>query len=149
MKLRDLFSHWEQVHSDTLAVLDKFTDEELNISAYDGGMSVGGLALHIADAEEGWFRLIATRERDEWPSDFILENYPSKADIKSLLIKVHAKTTAYLETLTIDDLDTVIDSLWGQFSLRFIIWHVLEHEIHHRGELSLILGILGREGLDV
>ncbi|MCE7990102.1 MAG: hypothetical protein DYG89_53840, partial [Caldilinea sp. CFX5] len=35
------------------------------------------------------------------------------------------------------------------FSLGWIIWHVLEHEIHHRGELSLILGLLGREGLDV
>jgi uncharacterized damage-inducible protein DinB len=34
-------------------------------------------------------------------------------------------------------------------SLGWIIWHVLEHEIHHRGELSLILGLLGREGLDV
>jgi uncharacterized damage-inducible protein DinB len=30
-----------------------------------------------------------------------------------------------------------------------VIWHVLEHEIHHRGELSLIHGLLGREGLDV
>jgi len=35
------------------------------------------------------------------------------------------------------------------FTLRWIIWHVLEHEIHHRGELSLILGLLGHEGLDV
>ena len=35
------------------------------------------------------------------------------------------------------------------FTLRWIIWHVLEHEIHHRGELSLALGLLGREGLDV
>jgi uncharacterized damage-inducible protein DinB len=26
---------------------------------------------------------------------------------------------------------------------------VLEHEVHHRGELSLIHGLLGREGLDV
>jgi uncharacterized damage-inducible protein DinB len=29
-----------------------------------------------------------------------------------------------------------------------MLWHVVEHEIHHRGELSLILGLLGREGLD-
>ena len=35
------------------------------------------------------------------------------------------------------------------FSLQWIIWHVLEHEIHHRGELSFILGTLGRTGLDV
>jgi uncharacterized damage-inducible protein DinB len=33
--------------------------------------------------------------------------------------------------------------------LRSIIWHVLEHEIHHRGELSILIGLLGREGLEV
>ena len=36
-----------------------------------------------------------------------------------------------------------------QYTPAWIFWHVLEHEIHHRGELSLITGILGREGLDV
>jgi len=29
-----------------------------------------------------------------------------------------------------------------------MLMHTLEHEIHHRGELSLILGLLGRKGLD-
>ena len=29
---------------------------------------------------------------------------------------------------------------------QWIVWHVLEHEIHHGGELSLALGIYGVEG---
>ena len=29
-----------------------------------------------------------------------------------------------------------------------MIEHMIDHEIHHRGELSLILGLLGREGLN-
>jgi uncharacterized damage-inducible protein DinB len=135
MILSAFFSHWNQIHADTLAVIDKFSQDELTYTAYEGGMSVGRIALHIADAEEGWFRLVATNGRAAWPSDYTLANYN--------------QTMAYLDTLTIADLDTVIDSAWGQFSLRFIIWHVIEHEIHHRGELSLILGILGRSGLDV
>ena len=149
MKLSELFSHWDQIHANTLALLDKFSDEKLAYVAYDGGMPVGRIALHIADAEEGWFRLIATKERDDWPSDFTLANYPTREAIKSLLAEVHARTFVYLDTLTTGDLDSQIESPWGQFSLGFIIWHVIEHEIHHRGELSLILGILGRGGLDV
>ena len=149
MQLDQLFSHWDQVHRDTLATLDKFEESELSQVAYEGGMSVGQIALHIANAEEGWFRLIATRERNEWPSDYTLQNYPTKSAIKTLLTEVHAKTTAYLHSQTLTDLDRVIDSSWGNFSLCFIIWHVLEHEIHHRGELSLVLGTMGREGLDV
>lgn len=149
MKLSQLFSHWDQVHSDTLETLDKFSESELTYSAYEGGMPVGRIALHIADAEEGWFRLVATKERQDWPSDYTLENYSTKEAIKTLLSEVHAKTMRYLKTLTTEDLETVVEAPWGKFSIRFIIWHVLEHEIHHRGELSLILGTLGREGLDV
>ena len=149
MQLTDLFSHWDQVHNDTLAVLDKFSDNKLKHVAYDGGMTVGQIFVHIAEAEEGWFRVIATKEREEWPSDYTLENYPTKQAVRALIVEVHASTKAYLTTLTVDDLETVVESPWGQFSLRFIIWHVIEHEIHHRGELSLILGTLGYEGLDV
>lgn len=149
MQLNQFFSHWDQIHQDTLATLDKFSQEELSCVAYQGGMPVGQIALYIAAAEEGWFRLIAMQERSAWPSDYTLESYPTRTAIKILLGEVHAKTMAYLSTLALDDLERVISSPWGDFSLRFIIWHVLEHEIHHRGELSLILGTLGREGLDV
>ena len=149
MKLDQLFCHWNQIHIDTLAVLDKFNDVELTCVAYPGGMTVGHIALHIAEAKEGWFYRIAIKQREEWPFEYTLENYPTKAAIQSLLAEIHAKIFIYLSTLTIEDLETQINSPWGQFSLRFIIWHILEHEIHHRGELSLILGILGREGLDV
>jgi len=107
------------------------------------------ITLHIADTEEGWLRLIVTKERSEWPSDYTMDNYSTKKAIHSLLVEVHSKTIAYLTTREIDDLDILVESPWSQFSLRFINWHVIEHEIHNRGELSLILGILRREGLDV
>ena len=32
---------------------------------------------------------------------------------------------------------------------RFIVWHVAEHDIHHGGEISIILGMHGRPGLDM
>ena len=149
MKLHQLFSHWDQIHKDTLAVIDRFRETELTYVPYEDGWNVGQIALHIADAEEGWFRHIAAREIETWPANHTLEDYPTKGAIKSLLAETHARTMAYLETLTIDNLADVIESEWGDFTPRFIIWHVIEHEIHHRGELSLILGLLGREGLDV
>jgi uncharacterized damage-inducible protein DinB len=149
MRLHKLFSHWDQIHKDTLAVIDRFNQAELTHTAYEGGWTVGQIALHIANAEEGWFRHIAARKLETWPSNHTLENYPTKEVIQALLAETHAKTMAYLETLTSDDLAAVIESEWGNFSIHFIVWHVIEHEIHHRGELSLILGLLGRDGLDV
>jgi uncharacterized damage-inducible protein DinB len=136
-EVNKLFSHWDQIHKDTLAVIDRFGEAELTRVAYEGGWSVGQIALHIANAEEGWFGCIAAREIETWPSNHTLENYPTKETIKALLAETHARTMAYLETLTIGDLASVIESEWGNFSICFIIWHVIEHEIHHRGELSL------------
>jgi uncharacterized damage-inducible protein DinB len=149
MQLSELFSHWNQVHAGTLAVLDKFTEDELSYVAYPGGMTVGRITLHIADAKDGWFHRIFTQERQDWPENYTLENYPSKAAIAALLTAVHTRIFEHLQDLTEADLDTQVDSPWGTFSLRFILWHILEHEIHHRGELSLILGLLGREGLEM
>ena len=149
MQLSELFSHWNQVHADTLAVLDKFTEQELSYVAYPGGMTVGRIALHIADAKDGWFQRIFTGERSDWPENYTLENYPSKAAIAALLSEVHTKIFSRLAGLTEADLQTQVDSPWGTFSLYFILWHILEHEIHPRGELSLMLGLLGRAGLEM
>ena len=63
---------------------------------------------------------------------------------------VHQYTLQYLESLTVDDAEKVITVPWGEtIPLPWIIRHVVEHEIHHRGELSVILGMFGREWLDV
>ncbi|HNS51626.1 MAG TPA: DinB family protein [Anaerolineae bacterium] len=150
MHLDALFAHWRQVDADLRVMMGLFGEEDLAYTPFPGSWSVGQILLHIADAEEGWFRFVATREYDQWPGDLRLEEYPNLEAIGALLDGVHARTEAYLATLELADLDRVIDAgTAGRYRLGWIIWHVLEHTIHHRGELSLILGLLGREGLDV
>jgi uncharacterized damage-inducible protein DinB len=34
-------------------------------------------------------------------------------------------------------------------SRQWIIWHVLEHDIHHGGELSFLLGMYGVPAIDL
>jgi len=31
----------------------------------------------------------------------------------------------------------------------FVIWHLMEHDVHHTGEMSLILGMHGGQSLDL
>jgi uncharacterized damage-inducible protein DinB len=35
------------------------------------------------------------------------------------------------------------------FSRQWVIWHLIEHDLHHGGEISLILGSHGLSGLDL
>ena len=150
MKLSQHFSHWKQVRDDLLSTIDKFREEELTYLSFDSSMSVGQIMLHIGEAEEGWFRFVISREINAWP-DYDLDDYPTTESIKAQLTIIHARTVKTLESLGTSDLERMIGmpKRDARFSLGWIIWHVLEHEIHHRGELSLILGMIGREGLDV
>jgi len=150
MKLSQHFSHWKQVRDDLLSTIDKFKEEELSYVPFDSSLSVGQIMLHIGEAEEGWFRYVISRELVGWP-DYDLDDYPTGESIKAQLSVIHARTEKYLESVGTGDLERKIDLPHrdARFSLGWIIWHVLEHEIHHRGELSLILGMLGRAGLDV
>jgi len=150
MKPIDLFFHWDHIREGLISTINSFSDEELNHVTYPGSWSVGKIILHIASAEDGWLRYVVNRELSEWPEIYTLENYPDKKTILQVLGEVHARTIDYLGTLTEDDLYVKVKTPWeSELPLFWIVWHVVEHEIHHRGELSLILGTLGREGLDV
>ena len=150
MKPDDLFSHWDLVRKGLITVIGKFQEPDLIYCPYPESWPVGQIMVHIANAEEGWFRYVVTGEVEEWPGDLRYENYPTQEKILDILASVHAKTEGYLSSLSEKDLSTEICTPWGKsIPLQWIIWHVIEHEIHHRGELSLILGILGKEGLDV
>ena len=117
--------------------------------------SIGAVACHIASAEDGWFRHVVWHEATEWPPDFSEAEYTSVGAIKDLLGGVHDRTKSYLTTIAADspspaEVDQPIVLPWGpQVPLRWVIWHVLEHEIHHRGEIYLMLGLLGMEAPDV
>lgn len=150
MKPGELFNHWEQIREGLISTINAFTEEDLDYALYPESWSVGKIILHIAGAEDGWLRYVVSRELKEWPEIYTLENYPDKESILQVLSDIHARTIEYLETLDEDDLPSIVKTPWeSELPLLWIIWHVVEHEIHHRGELSLILGALGREGLDV
>lgn len=150
MEARKLFRHWDEARTNLLRALDLLTDDQLDFVPHEGLWSLGDVLRHIADGEEGWFRCVITREHDEWPPNYSAADYPTVASVKSLLTEVHARTEAYLDTLRLDDLDRQITAPWGKtYSLLWIIWHVIDHEIHHRGEIFLMLGMLGLKGPDI
>jgi uncharacterized damage-inducible protein DinB len=147
MKPEQIFSHWQQVRAGLLSIIDRFDESELAYKPFESSWPVGQIMLHIADAEEGWFRHVISAELDKWPDQYQLENYPTKANILEALSAVHTHTLQYLASVDEAQLGVPFKAPWGEtYSIYWITWHVIEHEIHHRGELSLILGLLGRGG---
>jgi uncharacterized damage-inducible protein DinB len=149
MKPGQLFSHWEQVRADLLATIDRFSEGELGFVPFPGSWSVGQIMLHIAECEDYWLHSLV-RQEIEGEIRYSLTEYTTRSAIKEVLVRARKRTKAFLDGLEENDLDKEQVTPDGEvFTLQWIIWHVIEHEIHHRGELSLALGLLGREGLDV
>jgi uncharacterized damage-inducible protein DinB len=143
------FGHWKTVRGGLLKALDLLIDEQLDFVPGEGLWSLGKVARHIAEAEEGWFRYIVTGELAEWP-EFSDKATPTVEAVVGLLTDVHNHTQAYLSTVDVADLERIIDMPWEErIPLRWIVWHVLEHEIHHRGEIFLMLGLMGMEAPEV
>ena len=149
MKLNVLFSHWEQVRCDLLKTIEQFTDEELDFIPFEGSWSVKQIILHIADCEDNWLHGVVQGIYEPWIG-YPEKDYPTRESMLAVLENAHEKTKTFLACHDTSDMDQeYLIPNEHPFKLGWIIWHVLEHEIHHRGELSLILGILGHEGLDV
>jgi uncharacterized damage-inducible protein DinB len=149
MKPAKLIQYWDQIRSALLATIEKFSDNELDNVAFDGGYTVRQIILHIAQEEYGEIHYGIMRRIHEFPPPYEPEQYSTIPALIALLASVHDETLSYLEKLQDGDLEQEIEAGWGgSFMLMDMLWHVMEHEIHHRGELSLILGMLGREGLD-
>jgi uncharacterized damage-inducible protein DinB len=149
MELQNLKNQWCQVRAGLLATIDKFCEPELAFKPYPAAWDVGALLRHIAYEELVEVQYGLMRQSAVFPEEYLAQDYPAITDIRALLVNVHAGTESYLDSLAEADLVCDCIAAWVQTRrLGDFLWHTLEHEIHHRGELSLILGMLGKQGLD-
>ena len=144
-----LFTPWGIMRQSLIQMLDRFKEEELAFQPFENSWSVKKMFLHIAESEEFWLRSVLLNETSG-DIEYDLDDFPDRQSIKQKLSAVHTHSLAYLRGLDEIALQKPITTGWGENLPPFqILWHVIEHEIHHRGELSLVLGLLGKQGLDV
>ncbi len=148
MDAATLFKYWSQVRQGLFEALDKLSDSQLDFVPHPGLWSLRETVCHIAGTEEGWLRFFTANCWHEDP--YRLEYYPTVASLKELLTKVHSETEAQFAQEADAMMEKVVQLPWGsQTTIGWAVWHVLEHEIHHRGEIFLMLGLQGLEGPDV
>ena len=145
MNAAEYFDHWPVVHRDLLRGLAMLKDAHLDVRPAEVyPRTIGGVLRHIINQEDGWIHFVVRRALPAWPDENLLGN-----DVKTLraeLERVHKETMAYLATVDMDDFDRIVQVPGdGTPMLGWILWHVLEQVIHHRGELFLCLSLLGME----
>jgi uncharacterized damage-inducible protein DinB len=98
--------------------------------------------VHSLQAEQFWIRRLSGRSI-EGIFDIPFTKFANVSAIQEYANKVEAETNEYLKTLTDEKLHSVFefkgrDGKTNRNRIEDILMHVVEEEIHHRGELLCI-----------
>ena len=105
------------------------------------GRSLGQLILHMIRSLEFYVRGITTNVWE--PLTYSLVEYPTTPEILLLYDSVVSSIISYLEILSNEILEQEVDLFNRVASKRELLLEMLEHSLHHRGQLSVYFRLLG------
>ena len=146
MNAAEYFDHWATVWRDLQLAVAMLRDEHLKFRpAEKYSRTVGDILRHIINVEQGWIHYVVRRSLQAWPEEGDGRLNTVKA-IQAELARTHKETMEYLNSVPMDDFNRIVQVPGdGTPKLGWILWHVLEQQIHHRGELFLCLSLLGMD----
>lgn len=146
MNAAQYFDHWEKVRRDLQRAVSMLSDEQLDFRPSEHyHRTVGDILRHMINVEQGWIHYVIRRDLEAWP-DADANSLPTVEAIQREMEHTHKQSMDYLESVNVDDFNRIVQVPGdGTPKLGWILWHVFEQQIHHRGELFLCLSLLGME----
>ena len=152
------YDGWENYQNLLITAIEPLTDEQLALRAAPNLRSIGENMLHIIAVRVRWFcglmgeggeeiAPIASWDRKEAPAR-------SASELVSGLKQTMHMIQECLGRWTPADLAYEFKGThphYGEYSLsrQWVIWHVIEHDLHHGGEVSFMLGMHGLAAPDL
>ena len=150
MKLSELFSNYYTVRAEMVDAVRNLSQSQFDWHPPDHTNSIGRLLAHIAETEYWWISIVAQKKTSPTEADFDrFEKARQPDDILALLDKYLAETRTYLEREEIENWDDVFYDVEGRdtkVSKRWLVWHVVEHQARHRGQIFMLMRM---QGVDV
>ena len=153
--LSEIYKGWETYQDNLIRAISPLTAERLALQISPQLRSVMTLAGHIISARVYWFHSVM----QEGPADLapmqMWDEEGEPARSADELVKALEETWAIMEAgfkrwNDSDMAETFARPVSGlSVTRQWIIWHVLEHDLHHGGELSFVLGAHGVPAIDL
>ena len=154
ISLSKIFEGWEGYHHSILHAIQSLSPQQLTWQPTPKLRSVGQLTSHIALGRLGWFvRLQAPGSQELYQQAIKIGWEAGISSQKDEIIHWLEMTWQVIaDSLT----QWSIDDLWRTFeqeyqgvnyriSYQWMIWRILAHDLHHGGELAVMLGMQGIE----
>jgi uncharacterized damage-inducible protein DinB len=150
-------SGWEKVRAGLREIVSDLSAEELSARILPAAHQIGGLILHLGEAESYWIHsIIAGSELDEetkkfahWfdttETDFAEKGYAAK-DCIERIDAISRQSREILAEFADEDLDKLfafeLDNKTVEVGLRWVLIHLIEHEAAHKGQISMLKRLL-------
>lgn len=130
-----LFQYNWQVREDWFKWCEQLTEEELLRKRVGGVGSILETLFHIVDVEYSWISDLKGKEVDE-PQ---FKDYQSIKKLKALSDLYNKDLERFLQSWTEDLENKILKVSWMDKEYRYgeVLRHVIAHEIHHIGQLSI------------
>lgn len=157
--LMTVYSGWEGYHQSLVSAIAPLTEDQLQYRPAPDRRSVGEIAAHIAFGRLDWFQRMKApgsaelvKEAAPWwqpwgQLDPTIED--SAPDIVRWLEATWNMIEGCLRQWTVEDLgETYLQPYGGKtyaVSRQWTIWRIMAHDIHHGGQLTILLAAQGIE----
>ena len=152
-----IYENWRGYHQKLRGCVAPLTDEQLLLQPAAHMWPLGQLVQHIISVRAGWFS--GTLQDEDAAMSAYMEwgQRDSPARSAAELVRGLDETWAFIEArlqrwTAVDHAKTFPDEWDGQVfevSRSWVIYHVMEHDLFHGAEISLILGMHGLPALDL
>lgn len=146
----------EDVRKETLAGVSHLSKEQLFQAPVEGESSIGSYMMHLGECDLSWLEILSGAEQ---PGDLKKKCYFDKwfdvpdpdppkepLEINEYLETIAATRKNFLEYIsTLNDAElekeVTIQRKSGERKIKkkWIIYHIIEHEAHHRGQMFMLI----------
>jgi uncharacterized damage-inducible protein DinB len=133
---------WNRVHKQTARVLSAAPDDKLDWRPGEKMFTMRELITHIPEAEIAIVRSALAGAMQKVELDL---SGATVADIVNTFELQHAELVEEVSKLTLDQLNEKIQAFGREMRRIVLLRGLIEHEIHHRGQLFTYLRLAGVE----
>lgn len=150
--LMAFYASWKAYQEHITGALTPLTASQLELRATPAYRSIGELALHIVGCRIYWFTEFLGEDGGEELTGYAEWNrralqlgapIPSPAELVQALACTWQFIEGCLARWSPEEMRQIFPDEPVDVSRAWVVWHVMEHDLHHGGELSLTLGIHG------
>jgi uncharacterized damage-inducible protein DinB len=141
--VESFLAYLESIRGRTLRVVTCIPPDRIEWTHRKGAWTFGDLIRHLAATERWMFAENARGRPSRYPGHGreLADGYDA---VMMYLTRMHAESLEIFSALTLEDLERRCVTPGGA-AIKVWKWlrSMIEHEVHHRGQIYLMLGMLG------